>query len=74
MKTVNLLLVLPDDLAQKAEAAGLLTPKALQTLLSYELRRRIEGSPVRKRRRLTELIGTGTRYFGCASVFRVYPG
>jgi hypothetical protein len=64
MKTVNLQLTLPDDLAQKAEAAGLLTPKAVQTLLSHELSRMASDSAGRKRRPLNALIGAGKRHFG----------
>ena len=40
MKRVQLELNLPDDLAQKAEAAGLLTPEAYEELLREEIRRR----------------------------------
>lgn len=37
---VGLTLTLPDSLAREAEAGGLLTPQALESLLRSELRRR----------------------------------
>ena len=40
MKRVMLELNLPDDLAQRAEAAGLLTPETIEEFLQEEIRRR----------------------------------
>jgi hypothetical protein len=39
MTSVELKLALPDDLAREAEAAGLLTPEAIEALLRAEVRR-----------------------------------
>ena len=38
--STELKLTLPDSLAREAEASGLLTPKAIETLLREEIRRR----------------------------------
>ena len=40
MTTLELKLKLPERLAQDAQAAGLLTPEAVETLLREELKRR----------------------------------
>jgi len=40
MTEVDIKLVLPDSLALEAEANGLLTPKAIESLLRSEIRRR----------------------------------
>jgi hypothetical protein len=40
MTTLELKLTLPDELAQRARDAGLLTPQALERLLNEELRRK----------------------------------
>ena len=40
MKRVNIELELPDELAERAEAAGLLTPKAIEEYLQEEIQRR----------------------------------
>ena len=40
MTTLELKLMLPERLAQDAQAAGLLTPAAVETLLRDELKRR----------------------------------
>lgn len=40
MTTLELKLTLPDDLAQRARDAGLLTPQALERLLNEALRRK----------------------------------
>ncbi|HLC41263.1 MAG TPA: hypothetical protein VJO34_06510 [Methylomirabilota bacterium] len=40
MSSVELKLKLPDDLAEEARAAGLLTPQAIERLLREEVRRR----------------------------------
>ena len=40
MKRVTLELDLPDELAQKAESAGLLTPEAIEEFLQEEIQRR----------------------------------
>ena len=39
MMTLNLTLNLPDDLAQEAQHAGLLTPEAIESLLRDQLRK-----------------------------------
>ena len=39
MTTLELTLNLPDDLAQKAQSAGLLTPQAFESMLRDQLRR-----------------------------------
>lgn len=39
MTTLQLTVTLPDDLARRAEAAGLLTPERLSVVLEWELRR-----------------------------------
>jgi hypothetical protein len=46
MTTVQL--TLPDDLAQQAKAAGLLTPEALERMLAAALRRRQAGEELLK--------------------------
>ena len=38
--STELKLTLPDNLAREAEASGLLTPEAIETLLREEIRRR----------------------------------
>ena len=40
MCALELKLTLPDNLAREAEAGGLLTPQAIETLLREEIRRR----------------------------------
>jgi hypothetical protein len=40
MTTLELTLNLPDSLAQEAQAAGLLTPEAIEQMLKRELKRR----------------------------------
>jgi post-segregation antitoxin (ccd killing protein) len=40
MTILELTLALPDELARDAEAAGLLTPQAIERLISEEMRRR----------------------------------
>ena len=40
MRTLELTLQLPDQLAREAEATGLLKPKAIEYLLRQEIRRR----------------------------------
>jgi hypothetical protein len=40
MSTLELKLVLPDNLAREAEGNGLLTPESIEALLRAELRRR----------------------------------
>ncbi len=40
MRTLDLTLQLPDELAREAEATGLLKPKAIEYLLRQEIRRR----------------------------------
>ncbi len=40
MTVVDLKLALPDNLAREAEAAGLLTPSAMESLLREEMRKR----------------------------------
>lgn len=40
MTSIELHLALPDDLAREAEAAGLLTPEAIEWLVRAEMRRR----------------------------------
>ena len=39
MTTLKLTLNLPDDLAQKAQRAGLLTPEAMEAMLREQLRK-----------------------------------
>ena len=39
MTTLELTLNLPDDLAQKAQRAGLLTPEAMEAMLREQLRK-----------------------------------
>lgn len=39
MTTLELKLNLPDDLAQKAQSAGLLTPQAIEAMLREQLRK-----------------------------------
>jgi len=44
MANLDLKITLPDRLRREAEAAGLLTPKAIERLLRQEIRRRrVEG-------------------------------
>ncbi len=45
MTSINLTLELPDTVASNAEAAGLLTPKAVVDLVERELRRREQPEP-----------------------------
>ena len=40
MATLKLKLNLPDDLAQRAQSAGLLTSEAIESMLCHELRKR----------------------------------
>jgi len=46
MTTLKLTLNLPDDLAQKAQHAGLLTPQALESMLREQLRK-LSGETLR---------------------------
>jgi len=39
MTTLDLKVYLPDELAQRAQSAGLLTPEALETMLREQLKR-----------------------------------
>lgn len=45
MTTLEVKLDLPDRLAREAQAAGLLTPKALRELLKDAMRRRAARAP-----------------------------
>ena len=54
MTTLELTLKLPDDHAQRAKSAGLLTPDAIETMLREQLKRQageqlraVGGMPVR---------------------------
>ena len=44
MTTLQLTLNLPDDLAQKAQRAGLLTPEAMEAMLREQLRKQAGGT------------------------------
>jgi len=44
MTTLELTLNLPDDLAQKAQRAGLLTPEAIEAMLLEQLRKQAGGA------------------------------
>ena len=44
MTTLELTLNLPDDLAQKAQRAGLLTPEAIEAMLREQLRKQAGGA------------------------------